>query len=146
MNGYAKRIENFRTNASKSMEEMAGILELTYESYRDLEFHDDEVTHCISLAQLKKMCDSFGISPVTLLADDPKQAENIRHLNADEFVEKIKDHNSMCALTAAEFADKVGWYVEQLLESPEVIEDYNVRFIQDVCNEVGMNWLSAIHE
>lgn len=144
MNDYAKRIERLRLNAGKTIGEMADIMNLTYESYCDLEAYDDEVLTCISLAQLQKICSAFNVSPITLLAGEAKQVAGIRRISNHEFTEKIRGYISAQGITISEFEDRIGWHIESLLENPELLAELDVEFVQNACREIGIDWLAVL--
>jgi ribosome-binding protein aMBF1 (putative translation factor) len=50
--GYADAIRTAREAAGKDPGELAAALGMTYESYRDLEWHDDEITTVVSFREV----------------------------------------------------------------------------------------------
>lgn len=146
MDGYAEKIRQLRLAARKSEKEMAELIGINLPSYFDLESYDDEVIDCLSLTELKKMCQVFKITPVDLLSDEAKNHRGLNHLPFAEFIETVKKHIASEGITVAEFEDKAGWEMEVLLNSPEEMWERNVQFLKDVCGELGINWLSVVPE
>jgi DNA-binding XRE family transcriptional regulator len=146
MDGYADKIRRMRLAAGKSEQEMAELIGINLPSYYDLESYDDEVLDCLSLYELKKMCQVLNITPAELLSDEANNDRRLNHLPFAEFIETVKKYLASEGITVAEFEDKAGWEMEGLLNNPEEIWERNVQFLKDVCGELGINWLSVVPE
>lgn len=146
MDRFAEKIRQLRLAAGKSEREMAELIGINLPSYFDLESYDDEVIDCLSLTELKKMCQVVKITPVDLLSDKAKIQGRLNHLSFAEFIETVKKHIASEGMTVREFEDKAGWEMEGLLNNPEEIWERNVQFLKDVCGELGINWLSVVPE
>jgi ribosome-binding protein aMBF1 (putative translation factor) len=92
MSLHSDRIRQLREKAGKSEGEMAEIMNISVESYFDLEAYDDEVLDCISLDELKKMSSAFGVSSVELLTGVPETESKLNHITYGELVKRIKKH------------------------------------------------------
>src|ERR1044071_3945837 len=90
MDGYADKIRQMRLAAGKSEKEMAELIGINLPSYYDLESYDDEVLDCLSLCELKKMCQVLNITPVDLLSDEANEHRGLNHLPFAEFIETVE--------------------------------------------------------
>lgn len=144
MSLHSEKIRQLRLRAGKSEREMAELMNISVESYFDLEAYNDEVLDCISIYELRKMSSAFGVTPVEVLTTVSKTEDKAVHISYVELVERIKKHLETQQMTAAEFEDKVGWYIESLFDNPQEIEERCVQFLIDVCDELQINWLAAV--
>ena len=144
MNLHSDKIRQLRLSTGKSEGEMAEIMNISVESYFDLEAYDDEVLECISVYELRKMSGAFGVTPVELLMGVPRAEANLNHISYVELVERIKKYIDSQGVTVTEFEDSVGWYIESLFDNPQEIEGRCVQFLIDACNELQLDWLEVI--
>src|SRR5437016_14549186 len=87
--GHAEQLLNARIKAGKTIEEMAKFLGISFESYRDLEFHDDEVENCISIQQVIKLCKELRIKPENLFKDEINN--QLETISLDNLSERIRE-------------------------------------------------------
>ena len=146
MDRNADKIRQLRLAAGRSEQEMAELIGLNLPSYYDLEAYDDEVLDCLSLYELKKLCQALKITPVDLFSTEAKNNGGLNHLSFAELTERMQQNIESQGITVAEFEEKVGWEIEGLLNKPEGIWERNVQFLKDVCSALGLNWLSVIPE
>lgn len=146
MEGYAVKIRQLRLAVGRSEKEMAESIGINLPSYYDLESYDEEVIDCLSLKELKQMCEVLKIAPVDLLSDAAKNNSRLNHLSFTEFTEMVKKHIESKGITVSEFEDRVGWEIEELLNHPESVWQRNVQFLKDTCSVLGVDWLSVVPE
>ena len=61
--GQAQRLAAARRTAGREIGELAALLGISFEWYRDLESFDEEMVDTLSFDQLLKLCSSLGIEP-----------------------------------------------------------------------------------
>jgi transcriptional regulator with XRE-family HTH domain len=66
MTGDAERIRTLRQRVGKSAEEIALVAGLGHMAYFDLESYDDELRTVLSLTQVKRLADAFGVPAAAL--------------------------------------------------------------------------------
>jgi hypothetical protein len=141
---YASRLCAAREQAGKSVGEMAALVDLTYESYCDLERFDDEVFTCISIKQFALLCHALDMSPRAFFSEE--QGEGTGLSRWEELARAIRTHLEAQQITLSEFEDRVGWDVSALLEKPDELatDRYNIDSLRDICCELGVNWVSTL--
>jgi hypothetical protein len=113
---------------------------MTRNNYYDVEQCEGALTENCSLAQLVRVCQLLDIHPRDLFSEEPVAA-----LPIETVVQAIKDHCAQKKITTAEFENAVGWLVESALDHPRnALREWNIDCLKDVCDELGLNWLSVI--
>src|SRR5262249_37514466 len=102
---YAKRIEDARVRAGKSIEEACVQLGISYESYQDLEWFDDEILTCISIRQVETLCEFLNVSSVILLTG---QSENriLNHITLREVLDGIRSYIQSKEISVEQFEEE----------------------------------------
>jgi transcriptional regulator with XRE-family HTH domain len=139
---YAKRLERYRNESGKTIAEMASLVGVTFESYRDLEFRDDELLQCISLAELGILSKALNIKAVDLFAEGSASHQGITSLT--QLAEAIQEYLSKRGKTLPEFETIVGWEIGNALNEPKEFLVLNVTALKDICRELGLDWLSVL--
>jgi|KBSMisStandDraft_5_1062788.scaffolds.fasta_scaffold270162_2 hypothetical protein len=139
---YGRRLHEARERAGKSIGEMAALLGVSWEGYRDLEMFDEEVTGVLSLQQLITLSKALGIDLVEFFSDGAsKRGEG---LSLDALAEKIKAYIVAHNLTVAEFEDAVGWEVANCLTEPSQFISFNLDGLMDVTRPLGLDWRAIL--
>ncbi len=139
--GYAKRLERCRVDSGKTIEEMASLIGVTFESYRDLEFHDDEIIESISLSQLDLLGKALKIDLVDFFAAGAPFPGSVSLPQLARAIEEYLDRHHK---TLSEFEDLVGWEIGNALKEPKEFLGFNVTALMDICRELGLDWLSVL--
>ena len=123
--------------------EIARRLNMTIESYWDLESYDDEVFTVISLETLTELGRVLNVEPRRLLlGSDADGVEQI--VSFDVIASRIRERIAHSGGTAEQFADSIGWDVNDVLRDPKALGGYNVEALYDICKSLALDWVEAI--
>jgi DNA-binding XRE family transcriptional regulator len=139
---YAKRLREARERSGKTIDEMAALLDLSWESYRDLEMHDDEILDSVSLQELVTLSKALGIDLVEFFSDGGAKPDD--SVSLDALAGKIKDYIAAHGLTVAEFEEAVGWEVANCLTDPSQFMSFNLDGLMDVTGPLGVDWCAVL--
>ncbi len=140
--GYTTRLIYFRQNAGKTVEETAAAIGMSPQSYADLESYDNELADCISLYKLMLLAKTLNFSLGDLFSDNgdvPQKAMTLEQLR-DEILQYLETLN----ITVGQFENEVGWEVEKALSAPAEFLNLNLTGLKDLCNKIGVSWLSVL--
>jgi transcriptional regulator with XRE-family HTH domain len=133
----ARRIFEARERSGKTIAEMASLLDLSWESYNDLEAYDDEIIQVLSLQEVITLGNALGIDLVEFFSNGaPKPEESI---SLDALAEKIKEYLTVHHLTVAEFEEAVGWEVTNCLTEPSQFMNFNIDGLIDLTRPLGLD-------
>jgi DNA-binding XRE family transcriptional regulator len=130
--GYARAVRVAREAAGRDPRELAAALDVSYESYRDIEWYDDEITSSpsfrtvVTLAELldldlRRM---FGADDtVTTFAD---LAAAVRTRVADTPLEQVESD--------------VGWELADALDDPAAFAEFSLDGLAEVAAPFGLDW------
>jgi len=139
---YGRLLREARERSGKTIEEMASLLGISWESYNDLETYDDEIILVISLEQLVTLSHALGIDLVEFFSNGAtKPAESV---SLDALAEKINEYLSGHNLTVAEFEDAVGWEVANFLTEPREFLNLNLDGLMDVTRPLSVDWRAVL--
>jgi transcriptional regulator with XRE-family HTH domain len=139
----AERIQNLRERTGLSPNEVATLVGLSPTEYFDLEFHDDELTTVISLAEIGRLASVFGVPTVALFLDvaDDWPTEQISYADLAAQVRSVVAEGT--PLETLE--NEIGWDLGAFLESePAALSNYGVDFLKDLCGRLGVVWEAAL--
>lgn len=139
---YGKRLESYRKRSGKTIPEMASMVGVTFESYVDLEMQENELFDCISLRKLRLLAKTLGFNLVEFFSDGGEVP--LDSVTLEQLADKIKHYISEHNVTVRQFEVEAGWQVEKALIKPTEFLDLNLTGLKDVCNKVGMSWLSVL--
>lgn len=139
---YARRLLDARERSGKTIDEMAALLGLSWESYRDLEMHDDEILDSVSLQQLITLSKALGIDLVEFFSNGASKPAETVSLNA--LAEKINEYLAAHNLTIAEFEHAVGWKVANCLADPSQFINFNLDGLMDVSKPLNVDWRAVL--
>jgi hypothetical protein len=130
--GYADTVRAAREAAGKDPGELAAALGISYESYRDIEWYDDEITSVVSfrdaviLAELIELDlrRMFGADDTVVTFDDLAAALRVR---LDE-------------TPLEQLEDELGWELADALADPAAFADFSLDGLADVAAPVGLDW------
>lgn len=139
---YGHRLREARERSQKSIDEMAALLDLSWESYNDLEEFDEEIINVLSLQELITLSKVLGIDLVDFFSNGAsKPAESV---SLDALAGKINEYLTAHNLTVAEFEEAVGWEVANCLTEPRQFMNFNVDGLRDVSMPLGIDWRAVL--
>jgi hypothetical protein len=144
MTPYAARIRRLRELTGKSVDDMAAAVGMEYMEYLDLELHDDELVIAPSLACVRKLATTLGVSAYALLSEAGAGVPTRRVSYAD-LVERVRTYLRDNNISREDFEDRVGWTLDDFFASEEhMLTEYNVGFLQDLCAVLDVYWMDAL--
>ena len=121
-----------REAAGKDPRELAAALDMTYESYRDIESYDDELTSVVSYRDVVKLADLLDL--------------DLRRLfEADDTVVTFADLADALRVRLGEtpleqLEDELGWELAAALADPAAFAEFSLDGLADVSGPVGLDW------
>jgi len=139
---YGRLLREARERSGKTIEEMASLLGISWESYNDLETYDDEIILVISLEQLVTLSHELCIDLIEFFSNGaPKPAESV---SLEALAESINEYLTANKLTVAEFEDAVGWEVANCLTDPSQFLNFNLDGLKDVTKPLSVDWRAVL--
>jgi len=139
---YGKRLLAARERSGKTIAEMAALLGLSWESYRDLEMFDEEILDSLSLQELVTLSKALGIDLVEFFSDGVSKPEE--SVSLDVLAGKINEYLAAHSLTVPEFEEAVGWEVANFLSEPSQFMNLNLDGLMDVTRPLGIDWRAVL--
>ena len=130
--GYAEAVRAAREAAGKDPGELEAALDMSYESYRDIESYDDELTSVVSFRDAVTLAD--------LLELDLR-----RMFGADDTVVTFRDLAAALRLRLGEtpleqLENELGWELADALADPAAFAEFSLDGLADVAAPVGLDW------
>jgi len=130
--GYAEAVRAAREAAGKDPGELAAALDMSYESYRDIESYDDELTSVVSFREAVTLAD--------LLELDLR-----RMFGADDTVVTFEDlaaalHERLGETPLEQLEDELGWELGDALADPAAFAEFSLDGLADIATPVGLDW------
>jgi DNA-binding XRE family transcriptional regulator len=135
---YARLLEQYRNKSGKTIEELASAIGVSFESYRDLELHDDEVLNCVSLKQLELLAKSLKINLRHFFSAGVDVSPEV--IKPEQLADIIQRYLSEHKLSLPEFEDQAGWGVSKALSQPAEFFNYNIVALMDISNLLDIDW------
>lgn len=131
--GYAEAVRAAREAAEKDPGELAAALDMSYESYRDIEMHDDELTSVVSYRDVVTLAGLVELDLRRLFgADDDTFAT---------FVELAAAVRTRAGETPLEqFENEVGWELAAALSDPTAFADFPLDGLADIAAPLNLDW------
>jgi transcriptional regulator with XRE-family HTH domain len=139
----AGRIRDARLHAGVADLEIAARLDMTPESYWDLESYDDEAYRCLSLRELATLCQILHVEPWVLLFGE-KAREIQKQTTFREIHERLVERIRQRGMTSQQYGDEVGWDIDAVVDNPEEIWNFNLQELYDVCKALDLDWVAAL--
>jgi len=130
--GYAETIRAAREATGKDPGELAAALDMSYESYRDIEWHDDEITSVVSYRE--------AVTLAGLLELD------LRHMfGADATVVTFTDLAAALRVRLREtpleqLENELGWELAGVLADPTTFAEFPLDGLADIAAPLGLDW------
>ena len=130
--GYADAVRAAREAAGKDPGELAAALDMSYESYVDIETYDDEITSVVSFREV--------ITLAELLELDLRQL-----FGAGEAVVTFAELAAAVRARVAEtpleqLENELGWEVADALSDPAAFAEFTLDGLADVATPFGLDW------
>jgi transcriptional regulator with XRE-family HTH domain len=130
--GYAAAVRAAREAAGKDPGELAAALNVSYESYRDIEWYDDEITTSISFGNLVTLAELLDLDLRRLFGADDAV------LTFAELADVIRTRLPTTPLE--ELEDELGWELADALAEPAAFAEFSVDGLADVAAPFGLDW------
>jgi hypothetical protein len=130
--GYAARVRAAREASGKEPAELAAALRMSYESYRDIESYDDEITSVLSFGDVVALGRLVRLDLRRLFGADDKV------VTFGELAEAIRARLGETSLEQLE--DEVGWELAGAVSDPATFSDFTLDGLADVSAPCGIDW------
>jgi hypothetical protein len=129
---YAEAIRAAREATGKDPGELAAALDMSYESYRDIETYDDEIISVVSFRE--------AVTLANLLELDLR-----RMFGADDTVVTFADLAAALRLRLAEtpleqLENELGWELADALADPAAFAEFSLDGLADVAAPFELDW------
>jgi hypothetical protein len=139
--GQARRLAQAREESGREIGELASLLGISFEAYRDLEDFDEEVADCISFGQLTELAVAIGLDLREFF-----EAGGLGELTFDDLAARLKSSIGSDAATLTALEEQVGWEFGRHLERPETFVELPAIALADIGSAVGVDWRSLLPE
>ena len=139
----ATRIRDARLKRGLDEADVADQLEMSVESYFDLESYDDEAFTVAALRDLVALGRIVNVEPRVLLLGSEME-DTRRSVTFEEIAEGLRRRLATSGLAAEALSEEVGYDIEPVLTSPDALWDYNVDGLYCVCNTLTLDWVAAL--
>jgi len=137
--GQAERLAAAREAAGRDVGELAALLGISYEAYRDLESFDEEIVDTVSLDQLFQLASALHLDLRSFFA-----AEGIGQASFAELAERLQGRLDDGEITLPELEDEVGWELQRYLAEPATFSELPAIALADIGEPVGLDWRSFL--
>jgi transcriptional regulator with XRE-family HTH domain len=130
--GYAAAVRAAREAAGKDPGELAAALGLSYESYRDIETYDDEITTVVSFSDVTTLAELIELDLRRLFgADDTvvtfaELAAAVRARLAETTLEQLEN--------------ELGWELADAIADPAAFAEFSLDGLADVATPLNLDW------
>ncbi len=130
--GYAEAVRAAREAAGKDPGELAAALEMSYESYRDIETYDDEITSVVSFRDVITLAELLELDLRRLFGTDDtvttfaELAAAVRARLADTPLEQLEN--------------ELGWELADAISDPAAFAEFSLDGLADVAAPFGLDW------
>lgn len=139
--GVSAIFREARENAGLSHRELASMLGTSAAAIWDIETFDDELFECYSPVEVRLMATALGTDAAKLL----KCASSEAPITGAELVDAIYQRLSASGESIKDFENRVGWRVQELLDSPEhLLSDVTIDGLQWLCEALQLDWRRVI--
>jgi hypothetical protein len=130
--GYAEAVRVAREAAGKDPGELAAALDMSYESYVDIESYGDEITSAVSFRDVVTLGDLLGLDLRRLFGADD---------GVVTFAELAAAVHSRLGETALEqLENEVGWELADVVSDPAAFAEFSLDGLADVAAPFGLDW------
>ena len=130
--GYAETVRAAREAAGKDPGELAAALDMSYESYRDIEWYDDEITSVVSYRDAVTLADLLELDLRRMFGADDKV------VTFAELAAALRDRLGETPLQQLE--NELGWELAGALADPSTFAEFSLDGLADVAAPLGLDW------
>jgi hypothetical protein len=130
--GYAEAVRAAREAAGKDPGELAAALDISYESYVDIEWFDDEITSVVSFDNVATLADQVELDLRRLFGADDKVV-TFAELAAAVRVRLVET-------PLEQLEDELGWELAGALADPTTFAEFSLDGLADVSAPLGLDW------
>lgn len=137
--GQARRLAEVREASGRESGELAELLNISYEAYRDLEWFDEEIVDALTFEQLSILADAIGLDLRRFF-----KAENVGHVTFAELASRLEHFAGTDSASVAALEDRVGWELRRHLDDPRTFAELPAIALADIGEPVGVDWRSLL--
>ena len=130
--GYAEAVRTAREAAGKDPGELAAALDMSFESYRDIESYDDELTTVVSFREVVTLADLLDLDLRRLFGADDTV------ITFAELAAALRVRLRETPLELLE--DELGWELADALADPAAFAEFSLDGLADVAAPFGLDW------
>jgi hypothetical protein len=130
--GYAEAVRVAREATGKDPGELAAALDMSYESYVDIESYDDEITSVVSFRDVVTLADLVELDLRRLFGAD------------DTVVTFAELGAAVCSRLGEtpleQLENEVGWELADVVSDPAAFAEFSLDGLADVAAPFGLDW------
>jgi hypothetical protein len=130
--GYAEAVRAAREAAGKDPGELAAALDVSYESYRDIEMFDDELTSVVSFREVVTLASLIELDLRRLFGADDTIA------TFAEVAAAVRKR--LVETPLEEFENEVGWELSAAISDPTAFAEFTLDGLADIAAPLGLDW------
>jgi hypothetical protein len=130
--GYAEAVRAAREAAGKDPGELAAALEVSYESYLDIESYDDEITSAVSFRNLVTLAFLVELDLRRLFGADDTV------VTFGELAAAVRTRLGETPLE--ELENEVGWELADAMSDPAAFAELTLDGLADIAAPFGFDW------
>jgi len=138
--GQAERLVEARKSSGRDPGELADLLGISFEAYRDLESFDEEIVDTISFRQLILLAGAVDLDLRSFFG----AGEQVDACTFPDLAARLNRLVDEGAVTLAALEDEVGWELKEVLEKPDLFEELPAVALADIGGRFGIDWRSFL--
>jgi len=138
--GQAERLAQARKSSSRDPGELAELLGISFEAYRDLEDFDEEIVDTISFRQLVLLAGAVHLDLRAFF----RAGDQVEPCGFPELAGRLNQLIAEGTVTLPALEDEVGWELAEVLEKPDLFEELPAVALADIGGRVGIDWRSFL--
>lgn len=131
-------IRERRRELALNEETVASKLGISLAAYRDLESYPDEAVMALTVGELARLLSALKWKPDSLFGSERGASVTASELQG-RISERVEELGGV-----AEFEDKAGWRIDDILQDENALEEWSVDQLRDVAKELRVSWTSAL--
>lgn len=130
--GYAEAVRVAREASGRDPGELAAALDISYESYVDIEWYDDEITSVISFREVVTLAGLLELDLRRLFGADDTV------LTFAELAAAVRSRLGETPLEQLE--NEIGWELADAVSDPAAFAQFSLDGLADVAAPFGLDW------
>jgi DNA-binding Xre family transcriptional regulator len=111
-------------------------------SYFDMEEHEDEIMHVVSVETIRKICHALEIQCGDLFRHISSNGR--RMYKGESLAQLIVSFLTNAGMKIDEFESDVGYELKEALADEKKMRDWNIDCLRSVCDRIGVDWRYAV--